>query len=147
MFNLIAFLVMCVGGINWFCIGLFQFDIIAGIFGSQAHFVSRFLYVIIGLATIYSLIALPIQKGKIYEPKKKDEQKENEEDKDEESNNTENETEKQEDEKTNKTKSKTTKKNNDSKTKTKTTTKKSSSKNNKATKIEEDKEKSSEEEN
>lgn len=72
MFNLIAFLITCVGGINWFCIGLFQFDIIAGIFGSQAHFVSRFFYVIIGLASIYSLIALPIKKGKIYEPKKKE---------------------------------------------------------------------------
>ena len=72
MFNLIAFLITCVGGINWFCIGLFQFDVIAGIFGSQAHFVSRFFYVIIGLAAIYSLIALPIKKGKIYEPKKKE---------------------------------------------------------------------------
>ena len=69
MFNLITFLIMCVGGINWLCIGLFQFDIIAGIFGSQANFVSRFLYMIIGLATVCSLIALPIKKGRIYEPK------------------------------------------------------------------------------
>lgn len=59
---------MGVGGINWLCIGLFQFDLIAGIFGSQANFVSRFLYMIIGLAAIISLIALPINKGKIYEP-------------------------------------------------------------------------------
>ena len=78
MFNLITFLIMCVGGINWFCIGLFQFDVIAGIFGSQAHFVSRFLYVVIGIATICSLIALPIKKGKIYEkkPKKSKQKKE-----------------------------------------------------------------------
>lgn len=69
MFSLISFLIVCVGGINWLCIGLFQFDIIAGIFGSQANFVSRFLYMIIGLATVCSLIALPIQKGRIYEPK------------------------------------------------------------------------------
>ena len=69
MFSLISFLIVCVGGINWLCIGLFQFDLIAGIFGSQANFVSRFLYMIIGLATVCSLIALPIQKGKIYEPK------------------------------------------------------------------------------
>lgn len=69
MFPLITFFIMCVGGINWLCIGLFQFDLIAGIFGSQAHFVSRFIYVVIGLATICSLIALPITKGKIYEPK------------------------------------------------------------------------------
>ncbi len=71
MFNLIAFFIVIFGGINWFCIGLFQFDIIAGIFGSQAHFVSRFLYCIVGICAIYSIIALPIKKGKIYEPKKK----------------------------------------------------------------------------
>lgn len=69
MFNLITFLIMAVGGLNWLCIGLFQFDLIAGIFGSQANFVSRFLYMIIGLATVCSLIALPIKKGRIYEPK------------------------------------------------------------------------------
>ncbi len=71
MFNLITFFIMCVGGLNWFCIGLFQFDIIAGIFGSQAHFISRFLYCIIGIATLISLIALPIKKGRIYMPKQK----------------------------------------------------------------------------
>ena len=76
MFNLVAYLIVIFGGINWFCIGLFQFDIIAGIFGSQAHFVSRFLYCIIGICAIYSLIALPIKKGRIYESKKKGKEKE-----------------------------------------------------------------------
>ena len=92
MFNLVAYLIVMFGGINWFCIGLFQFDIIAGIFGSQAHFVSRFLYCIIGICAIYSLIALPIKKGRIYEPKKKKDKKEkdNDEEELEESNETDN---------------------------------------------------------
>lgn len=92
MFNLVAHLIVMFGGINWFCIGLFQFDIIAGIFGSQAHFVSRFLYCIIGICAIYSLIALPIKKGRIYEPKKKKDKKEkdNDEEELEESNETDN---------------------------------------------------------
>ncbi len=68
MFCLISFLIVCFGGINWLCIGLFQFDLIAGIFGSQATFVSRFFYMIIGLASVCSLIALPIQKGRVYTP-------------------------------------------------------------------------------
>lgn len=68
MFCLISFLIVCFGGINWLCIGLFQFDLIAGIFGSQATFVSRFFYMIIGLASVCSLIALPIQKGRVYIP-------------------------------------------------------------------------------
>ncbi len=74
MFNLVAFFIVIFGGLNWFCIGLFQFDIIAGIFGSQAHFVSRFFYCIIGICAIYSIIALPIKKGRIYEPKPKEKQ-------------------------------------------------------------------------
>ena len=69
MFNLVAFFIIIAGGINWFCIGVFQFDIIASIFGSQAHFISRFLYTIIGLASIYLAIASPIKKWKIYSPK------------------------------------------------------------------------------
>ena len=81
MFNLITFIIMCVGGLNWLCIGLFQFDVIAGIFGSQAQFISRFLYVIIGLCGIYSLIALFIKKGKVYEPKPKKEKKKEKKDK------------------------------------------------------------------
>lgn len=74
MFNLVAFFIVIFGGLNWFCIGLFQFDIIAGIFGSQAHFVSRFFYCIIGICAIYSIIALPIKKGRIYELKPKEKQ-------------------------------------------------------------------------
>lgn len=65
MFNLIVFLITQIGAINWLCIGLFQFDYIAGIFGSQAHFVSRFIYTIIGLCCVYLLILLAIKKGNL----------------------------------------------------------------------------------
>ena len=65
MFNLFAFAIVIAGAINWFCIGIFQFDIIAGIFGSQAHFVSRFVYGIIGLSGAYFLVAVAIKKGNL----------------------------------------------------------------------------------
>ncbi len=65
MFNLIVFLITQVGAINWLCIGIFQFDFIAGIFGSQAHFISRFLYTIMGLCSIYLLVYCAIKKGNI----------------------------------------------------------------------------------
>ncbi len=65
MFNFIAFIITQIGAINWLCIGLFQFDIIAGIFGSQAHFVSRFIYTIIGLFSIYIIIYGLIKKGNL----------------------------------------------------------------------------------
>ena len=69
MFNLITFFISMLGCINWLAIGLFQFDLIAGIFGSQANFVSRFIYCIIGLAAVYTLIVVIIRKGHIYTKK------------------------------------------------------------------------------
>lgn len=63
MFNYAVFFILVFGAINWFCIGIFQFDIIAGIFGSQATFISRFLYSIIGLSGIWLLIYSLFKKG------------------------------------------------------------------------------------
>ena len=81
MFNLIAFLITQIGAINWLCIGIFQFDFIAGIFGSQAHFISRFLYTIVGLCSIYLLIYCVIKKGNLVliSPKKEKKSKQDKE--------------------------------------------------------------------
>lgn len=76
MFNLITFFISMLGCANWLAIGLFQFDIIAGIFGSQAAFVSRFIYCIIGLSAVYMLIVVPIRHGRLYTPSKEKESSE-----------------------------------------------------------------------
>ncbi len=70
MFNLIVLLVLIAGAINWFVIGVFQFDIIAGLFGSQSVFLSRFVYTLIGLAGLWILFLLGIKKGNINVGKK-----------------------------------------------------------------------------
>ncbi len=65
MFNFISLIIIIVGAINWFCIGVFQFDLIAGIFGTQSHFFSRFIYTIIGLAGLWFLAYTLIKKGQL----------------------------------------------------------------------------------
>lgn len=65
MIGLIAFIILMVGGINWFCIGLLQFDFVAGLFGSQASIFSRVVYVAVGCATLIILYNLIVNKGKI----------------------------------------------------------------------------------
>ena len=65
MFNFISLIAIIIGAINWFCIGVFQFDIIAGIFGTQSHFFSRFIYTLIGLLGIWFLIYTLIKKGQL----------------------------------------------------------------------------------
>lgn len=58
MMDRISLALVIIGALNWGSIGLFQFDIIAWIFGGQAAAVSRVLYVIVALAGIWCLSIL-----------------------------------------------------------------------------------------
>ena len=52
--NVIALALLIVGGLNWLLIGLFEFDLVASLFGGQDAVMSRIVYVIVGLCAIYS---------------------------------------------------------------------------------------------
>lgn len=65
MLRLIAFILTCLGGLNWLMIGALQYDFIAGIFGTQANVFSRIIYVIIGVASMYILIVTVFSKGRL----------------------------------------------------------------------------------
>ncbi len=51
----IAFVLLVVGGLNWGLVGLFNFDIIATLFGS-IPIVAQILYVLVGLAAVWMLV-------------------------------------------------------------------------------------------
>ncbi len=65
MLLFISFLVMMIGCANWLCIGLLQFDFVAGLFGSQSNIFSRIVYVIVGIASIITTYHLIKNKGKL----------------------------------------------------------------------------------
>ncbi len=48
----LALILLIVGGLNWLLVGLFNFDLVASIFGSMST-VSNIVYVVVGLATVY----------------------------------------------------------------------------------------------
>lgn len=48
----IALVLVIVGAINWGLVGLFQFDLVAALFGGQAAPLSRLIYILVGLAGI-----------------------------------------------------------------------------------------------
>ena len=52
----IAIGLVVVGGLNWLLVGAFQFDLVAAIFGEMSV-LSRAVYVLVGLAAIYTIIA------------------------------------------------------------------------------------------
>jgi hypothetical protein len=47
----ISKVLVIIGGLNWGLVGLFNFDLIAAIFG-QKSVVSRIIYVLVGLAAV-----------------------------------------------------------------------------------------------
>ena len=58
MLDTISLLLTIIGGINWLLVGVFQFDLVAWIFGGQAALVSRILYTVIGAAALWCITLL-----------------------------------------------------------------------------------------
>ncbi|NLK40105.1 MAG: DUF378 domain-containing protein [Clostridiales bacterium] len=58
MLDRIALILVIIGALNWGSIGLFQFDIVAWIFGGQGDLASRIVYTIVGLAGIWCISLL-----------------------------------------------------------------------------------------
>ena len=54
----IALIISIIGSINWGLISLFQFDLVAWIFGGQGSIISRIIYGIVGLAGLWCVTML-----------------------------------------------------------------------------------------
>ena len=53
MLDKISLVLVIIGAINWALIGIFQFDLVAYLFGGQAAVVSRIVYTIVGAAGLW----------------------------------------------------------------------------------------------
>ena len=73
MITFFAFLLTIAGCINWLMIGLLQYDFVAGMFGYQASIFSRLCYILVGVAALYFVLRVIINKGtcKVLERKKR----------------------------------------------------------------------------
>jgi len=50
--------VLIIGGLNWLLVGLFQYDLIAAIFGGVSSVMSRTIYSIVGISALYCISLL-----------------------------------------------------------------------------------------
>lgn len=50
----IALALLIIGGLNWGLVGLFQFDLVAAIFGGQGAMLARVVYVLVGISALIS---------------------------------------------------------------------------------------------
>ena len=54
----LSLLLVIIGAINWGLIGLFQFDLVAYLFGGQGAAISRIVYGLVGAAGLWSITLL-----------------------------------------------------------------------------------------
>lgn len=62
--DILSLILVIIGALNWGLISLFQFDLVATIFGGQDKLFSRIIYGLVGLAGIYSIKFL-LEKSKL----------------------------------------------------------------------------------
>ncbi len=58
MLDKISLVLVIIGALNWGGIGLFQFDLVAWIFGGQGAILSRIVYTLVALAGIWCISLL-----------------------------------------------------------------------------------------
>ncbi len=56
--NMLAFVLIIIGALNWGLWGFFQFDIVAWLFKGNTTWLSRLIYSVVGLAGVWSLLRL-----------------------------------------------------------------------------------------
>ncbi|MAB84160.1 MAG: DUF378 domain-containing protein [Phycisphaerae bacterium] len=53
LIDVIAAVLLVIGGLNWGLWGLFEFDLVSALFGGSTDVASRFVYILVGAAAIY----------------------------------------------------------------------------------------------
>ncbi|MBQ5911035.1 MAG: DUF378 domain-containing protein [Clostridia bacterium] len=67
MLDKICLILSILGSINWGLVGIFQFDLVAWLFGGQDALLSRIIYSVIALAGIWCISLLFRDNGRIHE--------------------------------------------------------------------------------
>ena len=55
--NLIAFIILVIGGLNWLTLGLFNADLVAMIAGSQIAALAKIVYILVGISALWLIFS------------------------------------------------------------------------------------------
>ena len=64
--NLIAYIILIIGGLNWGLVGAFNFNLVSSIFGAYPAIGSIIIYVLVGLSAIWLIISPFLTNGRLY---------------------------------------------------------------------------------
>ncbi|MDD3335168.1 MAG: DUF378 domain-containing protein [Eubacteriales bacterium] len=67
MLDKLSLVLVIIGAINWALIGIFQFDLVAWLFGGQGAVVSRIVYTIVGAAGLWCISLLFTERSAVKE--------------------------------------------------------------------------------
>jgi uncharacterized membrane protein YuzA (DUF378 family) len=57
LLNLVSLILLIVGGLNWGLVGLFNFDLVATLFGAGS-ILARIVYMLVGLSALWQVVPL-----------------------------------------------------------------------------------------
>lgn len=58
MWDKLALILLIIGGVNWGLVGIFEFDMVAWLFGGAAAAISRVIYILVALSAIWCISLL-----------------------------------------------------------------------------------------
>lgn len=64
--NLIAYIILIIGGLNWGLVGIFGFNLVEAIFGAYPAVGSIIVYCLVAISAIWLIISPIITGGKLY---------------------------------------------------------------------------------
>lgn len=53
--DMTALVLLIIGGLNWLLVALFQFDLVASLFGGQEAVLARIIYGLVGLSALWCM--------------------------------------------------------------------------------------------
>lgn len=48
-------ILMIIGGLNWGLVGFFDFNLVSAVFGTNLEFITRIIYAVVGLASLFGI--------------------------------------------------------------------------------------------
>ena len=64
--NLIAYIILIIGGLNWGLVGIFNFNLVSTIFGAYPAVGTIIVYVLVAVSAIWLIISPILTTGKLY---------------------------------------------------------------------------------
>lgn len=57
--DIVVWVLLAIGGLNWGLVGVFDFNLVAAIFGDMS-IISRIVYTLVGLSAVYDIFAIKV---------------------------------------------------------------------------------------